>query len=70
MSEQCDAAITDAETRLAESKQRQVDLRLRFEELQRVATAMNADGITVEKVILGIDGELKALRALKANDGR
>lgn len=57
-----DAAITEALTRLNTATTQQV-------ELQQQAAHLNAQGVALERHILGIEGEIKALRALQVGSG-
>ena len=48
---------------LSEAEGRLTDARKSHADLEQQAREMNAHGIALEKTILGIEGEVKALRA-------
>jgi len=60
MREQIKIALEEAEQKLSEQRQR-------YAQLQQQAAQLNADGVAAEKIILGLEGETRALKALVGN---
>lgn len=54
----------ELDTLIAAAKQRQDDANKGIQELQQQAQSINAKGVELERLLLGIDGELKALSAI------
>lgn len=57
-------ALADAEARLGAAQAEYQSLQHEAQRIQQSAQAVNARGIAAERTILGIEGEIKALKAL------
>ena len=59
----------DLQSAITEAEARKSELQDKHKALSQQAMELNAQGVQIERDLLGIDGELKALHALKASDG-
>lgn len=49
---------------LADAQKRQAEAQAQHQQLQQQMIAINAQGVDIEKALIGIAGEIKALTAL------
>lgn len=49
---------------LADAQKRQADAQAKHQQLQQMMIELNAQGVDLEKALIGIAGEIKALTAL------